>query len=156
MTSYTVYRIAMTLDILFFVVVAMLIFNAYPLTAIMVVLLSLLDDIPIMTIAWDHTAVQKSPVHWEMPRVLSLSSAMGILAFAGTFGLYLITRFVFHIPLPEAQSIMFLQLIAGGHLMLFLTRVRGPFWRPPTLLPFSCWPFWVPRLWAWLLSAWAG
>ncbi|MBU2739788.1 plasma-membrane proton-efflux P-type ATPase [Acidithiobacillus concretivorus] len=135
MTSYTIYRIAMTLDILFFVVVAMLIFNSYPLTAIMVVLLSLLDDIPIMTIAWDHTAVQKSPVHWEMPRVLSLSSAMGILAFAGTFGLYLITRFVFHIPLPEAQSIMFLQLIAGGHLMLFLTRVRGPFWRPPYPAP---------------------
>ncbi len=135
MTSYTVYRIAMTLDILFFVVIAMLIFNSYPLTAIMVVLLSLLDDIPIMTIAWDHTAVQKSPVHWEMPRVLSLSSAMGLLAFAGTFGLYLLTRFVFHIPLPEAQSIMFLQLIAGGHLMLFLTRVRGPFWRPPYPAP---------------------
>ncbi|MBU2812229.1 plasma-membrane proton-efflux P-type ATPase [Acidithiobacillus thiooxidans] len=135
MTSYTVYRIAMTLDILFFVVVAMLIFNSYPLTAIMVVLLSLLDDIPIMTIAWDHTAVKKSPVHWEMPRVLSLSSAMGLLAFAGTFGLYLLTRFVFHIPLPEAQSIMFLQLIAGGHLMLFLTRVRGPFWRPPHPAP---------------------
>ncbi len=135
MTSYTIYRIAMTLDILFFVVIAMLIFNSYPLTAIMVVLLSLLDDIPIMTIAWDHTAVRKSPVHWEMPRVLTLASAMGALAFGGTFALYLITRFVFHIPLPEAQSIMFLQLIAGGHLMLFLTRVRGPFWRPPYPAP---------------------
>ncbi|PKY10108.1 plasma-membrane proton-efflux P-type ATPase [Acidithiobacillus marinus] len=131
MTSYTIYRIAMTLDILFFVVISMLIFNDYPLTAIMVVLLSLLDDIPIMTIAWDNTIVQKAPVHWEMPRVLALSSAMGALAFGGTFFLYMLTRFVFHIPLLEAQSIMFLQLIAGGHLMLFLTRVRGPFWRPP-------------------------
>lgn len=135
MTSYTIYRIAMTLDILFFVVVAMLIFNDYPLTAIMVVLLSLLDDIPIMTIAWDNTIVQKAPVHWEMPRVLALSSAMGALAFGGTFFLYMLTRFVFDIPLLEAQSIMFLQLIAGGHLMLFLTRVRGPFWRPPFPAP---------------------
>ncbi|MGC9199779.1 MAG: plasma-membrane proton-efflux P-type ATPase [Acidobacteriaceae bacterium] len=131
MTSYTVYRIAMTLDILFFVVVAMLVFNAYPLTAIMVVLLSLLDDIPIMTIAWDNTAVQKSPVHWEMDRVLALSSAMGALAFAGTFGLYLIARNLSGLPLDEVQTVMFLQLIAGGHLMLFLTRVRGPFWRSP-------------------------
>ncbi len=131
MMSYTVYRIAMTLDILFFVVVAMLIFNNYPLTAIMVVLLSLLDDIPIMAIAWDTTAVQKKPVHWEMSRVLGLSSAMGALAFGGTFVLYLLTRSLYHMPLAEIQTIMFLQLIAGGHLMLFLTRVRGPFWRPP-------------------------
>ncbi len=131
MMTYIVYRIAMTLDILFFVVIAMLIFNSYPLTAIMVVLLSLLDDIPIMTIAWDNTLVQPKPVHWEMERVLSLSSAMGALAFGGTFVLYLVARFTFHLPLNEVQTVMFLQLIAGGHLMLFLTRVRGPFWRPP-------------------------
>ncbi|APZ44544.1 plasma-membrane proton-efflux P-type ATPase [Acidihalobacter ferrooxydans] len=131
MMSYTVYRIAMTLDILFFVVVAMLLFNTYPLTAIMVVLLSLLDDIPIMTIAWDNTAVQKSPVHWEMDRVLGLSSVMGALAFGGTFVLYLLARYAYHLPLQQEQTVMFLQLIAGGHLMLFLTRVRGPFWRPP-------------------------
>jgi H+-transporting ATPase len=26
---------------------------------------------------------------------------------------------------------MFLQLVAGGHLLLFVTRTRGPFWKPP-------------------------
>lgn len=131
MMSYTMYRIAMTLDILFFVVLAMLIFNHYPLTAIMVVLLSLLDDIPIMAIAWDHTVAQPRPVRWEMGRVIGVSSALGVLAFIGTFALYLIAHSMFGIPMDQVQTIMFLQLIAGGHLMLFLTRVRGPFWRPP-------------------------
>ena len=135
MMSYTVYRIAMTLDILFFVVLTMLSFNSYPLTAIMVVLLSLLDDIPIMSIAWDRTAVQKSPVHWEMGRVLSLASMMGLLALGGTLALYLIGRFAFDLPLAQLQTVMFLQLIAGGHLMLFLTRTRGPFWKPPYPAP---------------------
>ncbi|WP_414041881.1 plasma-membrane proton-efflux P-type ATPase [Acidithiobacillus sp. M4-SHS-6] len=135
MTSYTLYRIGLTLDVLFFVVIAMLIFNVYPVTAIMIVLLALLDDIPIMTIAWDHTAVQPTPVHWEMPRVLTLASVLGLLAFGGTFVLYLIARIHFRIPVAEAESIMFLQLIAGGHLLLFLTRTRGPFWRPPYPAP---------------------
>ncbi|MEY2340711.1 plasma-membrane proton-efflux P-type ATPase [Acidithiobacillus sp. IBUN Pt1247-S3] len=135
MMSYTVYRIAMTLDILFFVVLTMLIFNSYPLTAIMVVLLSLLDDIPIMSIAWDRTAVQKKPVHWEMARVLSLASMMGLLALGGTLVLYLIGRFAFNLSNWELQTVMFLQLIAGGHLMLFLTRTRGPFWKPPYPAP---------------------
>ncbi|UTV81287.1 plasma-membrane proton-efflux P-type ATPase [Acidithiobacillus sp. YTS05] len=135
MMSYTVYRIAMTLDILFFVVITMLIFNSYPLTAIMVVLLSLLDDIPIMSIAWDRTAVQENPVHWEMTRVLSLASMMGLLALGGTLMLYLLGRFAFQLPNWELQTLMFLQLIAGGHLMLFLTRTRGPFWKPPYPAP---------------------
>jgi H+-transporting ATPase len=26
---------------------------------------------------------------------------------------------------------MFLQLVAGGHLMLFVMRTRSPFWKPP-------------------------
>jgi H+-transporting ATPase len=26
---------------------------------------------------------------------------------------------------------MFLQLVAGGHLMLFVTRTRGALWKPP-------------------------
>lgn len=131
MMSYTVYRIAMTLDILFFVVVAMLIFDNYPLTAIMVVLLSLLDDIPIMTIAWDNTAVQEQPVRWEMGRVIGISTVMGLLAFAGTFVLYLVALNLYHLPMAQVRTVMFLQLIAGGHLMLFLTRVRGPFWSKP-------------------------
>ncbi len=142
MMSYTVYRIAMTLDILFFVVVTMLIFNNYPLTAIMVVLLSLLDDIPIMTIAWDNTELQKNPVHWEMGRVLGVSSVMGFFAFGGTFVLYLLARFWYQLPVDQAQTVMFLQLIAGGHLMLFLTRVRGPFWRPP----YPAKPLWMAIL----------
>jgi hypothetical protein len=29
------------------------------------------------------------------------------------------------------QTMMFLQLVAGGHLMLFLTRTPGAFWKPP-------------------------
>ncbi|MEJ2399703.1 MAG: DUF389 domain-containing protein, partial [Gammaproteobacteria bacterium] len=51
MMSYTIYRIAMTIDIMVFVVLAMLATHTYPLTALMIILLALLDDLPIMTIA---------------------------------------------------------------------------------------------------------
>jgi len=51
MMSYTVYRIAMTISIMVFVVAAMIAYNVFPLTAMMIIILALLDDIPIMTIA---------------------------------------------------------------------------------------------------------
>jgi hypothetical protein len=42
---------------------------------------------------------------------------------------------------PQLQIMMFLQLVAGGHLMLFVVRARGPFWKPPypsSRLRYSC------------------
>jgi H+-transporting ATPase len=131
MMSYTIYRIAMTIDIMFFVVLAMLIFGYYPLTAVMIIILALLDDIPIMAIAYDNTWLSPKPVRWEMSRVLSVSSSLGILAMLESFGLLLIGKEILHLSTPHLQTLIFLQLVAGGHLMLFLTRTKKAFWHPP-------------------------
>ncbi len=131
MMSYTIYRIAMTLSILVFVVMTMLIWNDYPLTTIMIILLALLDDIPIMTIAWDNAELSPKPVRWQMNRLLAISSVMGALALAQSFGLYLLARDVFAVNLAHTQTMMFLRFILGGHLLLFVTRTRHSFWRPP-------------------------
>jgi H+-transporting ATPase len=131
MMSYTIYRIAMTLSILVFVVMIMLIYNQYPLTTIMIILLALLDDIPIMTIAWDNAELSPKPVRWQMDRLLVISTIMGALALAQSFGLYLLARDVFDIALAQTQTMMFLRFILGGHLLLFVVRTRHPLWRPP-------------------------
>ena len=131
MMSYTIYRIAMTIDIMFFVVLAMILFDYFPLTPVMIILLALLDDIPIMAIAYDNTWLSQKPVRWEMQRVLSVSSILGFLAILESFGLLLIGKEVFHLNTPQLQTLIFLQLVAGGHLMLFLTRTKKAFWHPP-------------------------
>jgi H+-transporting ATPase len=154
MMSYTIYRIAMTIDVMFFVVLAMLIFptapNAagkiahfQPLTAVMIIILALLDDIPIMTIAYDHTRIDPKPVRWQMSRVLSISVVLGILAVVETFGLLLLGMAHLNqslwgvlIDASHLQTMVFLQLVAGGHLMLFVTRTKRPFFaRPLPSLP---------------------
>ncbi len=135
MMSYTIYRIAMTIDIMFFVVLAMLIYDFYPLTAVMIILLALLDDIPIMTIAYDNTWLDKKPVRWDMHRVLTLSSFLGLLAVIQTFGLLFIGEqwaiSEWGLDKQHLQSMLFLQLVAGGHLMLFVTRTNKICWLPP-------------------------
>jgi H+-transporting ATPase len=131
MMSYTIYRIAMTVDIMFFVVAAMISFNYFPLTAIMIIILALLDDIPIMTIAYDNTYLNPKPVRWQMDRVLTISSVLGFLATIQSFGLLLIGKLYMQLDVPHLQTMLFLQLVAGGHLMLFLTRTRKSFWRQP-------------------------
>jgi H+-transporting ATPase len=131
MMSYTIYRIAMTIDIMVFVVAAMISFNYFPLTPIMIIILALLDDIPIMTIAYDNTYLSAKPVRWEMHRVLTISSVLGFLAMIQSFGLLLIGKLMMNLDVPHLQTMLFLQLVAGGHLMLFLTRTKKSFWRKP-------------------------
>jgi H+-transporting ATPase len=157
MMSYTIYRIAMTIDVMFFVVLSMLIFPKIadghgamvafqPLTAVMIIILALLDDIPIMTIAYDKTRIDPNPVRWQMGRMLSVSVTLGILAVLETFGLlctamYLcangITVWGREIDASHLQTMVFLQLVAGGHLMLFVTRTKrfclAPPWPAPAL-----------------------
>ena len=54
MNSYAIYRIAETIRVLFFITLSILVFNFYPVTAIMIVLLALFNDAPIMAIAYDN------------------------------------------------------------------------------------------------------
>ena len=139
-TSYVYYRIAMTIDIMFVVVLSYLVFGFQPLTAIMIVVLALLDDIPIMTIAYDNVRTAATPVRWNMHRIISFSSIMGLAALAQSFGLILLGIYWMHSPdlmqiIPlnphHLQTMLFLQLAAGGHLLLFVVRTRTTLFRPP-------------------------
>ncbi|HFC03831.1 MAG TPA: HAD family hydrolase, partial [Nitratifractor salsuginis] len=57
MKSYTIFRIAETIRIIIFMTLAIVVFNFYPLTAVMIIVLALLNDIPILAIAYDNTKV---------------------------------------------------------------------------------------------------
>ena len=35
------------------------------------------------------------------------------------------------LPLPQLQTLLFLRLAAGGHLLLFVTRTKNWFWKSP-------------------------
>jgi H+-transporting ATPase len=61
MNSYAIYRIAETLRVLLFMTLAILIFNFYPLTAVMIVMLALLNDGAILSIAYDNVHYKDKP-----------------------------------------------------------------------------------------------
>ena len=97
MTNYAVYRIAETVRVLIFIGLAILVFNFYPVTAVMIVIIALLNDIPIMTIAYDNVRVQEKPVRWNMRGILIVASLLGATGVISSFGLFLIGLDVFHL-----------------------------------------------------------
>ncbi len=136
MNSYAIYRIAETLRVLLFMTAAILIFNFYPLTAVMIVMLALLNDGAILSIAYDNVHYKDKPEAWNMRLVMGIATVLGVVGPVAAFGLFYLGDRVFHLDHPHLQPMMYLMLSVAGHLTIFLTRTRGPFWsiRPARIL----------------------
>lgn len=169
MNSYAIYRITETLRVLFFMTLAILFFNFYPVTAVMIVLLALMNDGAILSIAYDNVRYGKKPEAWDMNRVLTISTVLGVMGVISAFLLFYMAERVFHMNRAEVQTLMYLKLSLAGHLTIFLTRTRGPFWsiRPAKILLFAVVGtqilatliavlgiFMTPIGWGWALFVW--
>ncbi len=136
MNSYAIYRIAETIRVLLFMTLSILVFNFYPVTAVMIVLLALLNDGAILSIAYDEVRYANKPESWNMHMVLGIATVLGITGVIASFGLFYFGERVFHLDREFIRSLMYLKLSVAGHLTIFITRTRGPFWsiRPARIL----------------------
>ena len=153
MKSYTIFRIAETIRIIFFMTLSIVIFNFYPITALMIIVLALLNDIPILAIAYDNTKIRKKPVRWDMHEMLILSSWLGVAGVLSSFLIFYImmvylkahpesAAFLPHVPQwvdmknPESylgfvQSVFFAKLVVAGHGTIYNTRIDDWFFKKP-------------------------
>jgi H+-transporting ATPase len=169
MNSYAIYRIAETLRVLLFMTLAILVFNFYPVTAVMIVMLALLNDGAILSIAYDNVHYKDKPEAWNMRLVLGIATVLGVIGVVAAFGLFYLGERVFHLDRAHIQTLMYLKLSVAGHLTIFLTRTRGPFWsiRPARILWVAVLGtqivatliavyglFMTPLGWGWALFVW--
>ncbi len=131
MISYTTFRITESMRVLLFMTLSILVFRFYPVTPVMIVLLAILNDIPIMTIASDKVKTSVKPVRWNMKRVLSVSSVLSVSGVISTFLLYWYLKTQAQISNEELQTMIFLKLLVAGHMTIFLTRNTGALWQKP-------------------------
>jgi H+-transporting ATPase len=136
MNSYAIYRIAETLRVLLFMTLAILVFNFYPVTAVMIVIIALLNDGAILSIAYDNVKYRDQAETWNMPLVLGIATVLGCVGPIAAFGLFFLGDRVFHLGHDRLQTMMYLMLSVAGHLTIFQARTRGPFWsiRPARIL----------------------
>ncbi len=170
MNSYAIYRIAETIRVLLFMTLAILIFNFFPVTAIMIVLLALLNDGAILSIAYDRAEYAHRPEAWDMSLVLSVATALGVAGVMASFSLFVLADRVFGLDHDHIRTLMYLKLSVAGHLTIFVTRTRGPFWssRPSNILLIAVFGtqvvatliavsglFMTPIGWGWAAFVWA-
>ncbi|NPA76432.1 MAG: plasma-membrane proton-efflux P-type ATPase [Candidatus Diapherotrites archaeon] len=156
MESYVLYRITETIRVLIFMALSILVFGFYPITATMIILLALLNDIPILMIAYDNVEEPKKPAKWQPKKISWLSLAIGVAGVVSSFMALAIALWwygaahgmslmqVVHAianagagdkaglaALAFIQTFIFLKLIIAGHTTIFVTRSKGWFWQKP-------------------------
>jgi len=128
MQGYAIYRIAETIRVLLFMTLSILVFNFYPVTAVMIVLLALLNDGAILSIAYDKVEGSPNPEAWKMRALLPIATSLGVAGVIESFGLFFLAERVFNFNPNFIQSLMYLKLSVAGHLTIFVARTEKPFW----------------------------
>ncbi len=131
MNSYAIYRIAETIRVILFMTLAILIFNFYPVTAIMIIMLALLNDIPIITIAYDNTKIDPFPVKWNNTELFGLSTLLGVAGVISSFLIFFLLETYSNLSQPLIQAAIFTKLIIAGHATVFNTRTNDWFFKKP-------------------------
>jgi H+-transporting ATPase len=137
---------------------------------VMIVMLALLNDGAILSIAYDNVLCKDKPESWNMRMVLGVSSVLGVIGPVAAFGLFYLAERIYNLDRAQIQTLMYLMLSVAGHLTIFLTRTRGPFWsiRPAPILSMAVFGtqilatliavygiFMTPIGWGWALVVWA-
>jgi len=138
MESYVIYRIAETIRVIFFMALSIMIFQFYPVTALMIILLAFLNDIPILSIAYDNAKISPKPVRWDIYEINIMAFWLGVAGVISLFLLFFLLEEYWKLPQDLIQSIIFTKLIVAGHGTIYLTRIKDWFWKKP-------WP--SPILW---------
>ncbi len=124
MTNYGTYRIAETIRVLLFMTASIVVFQFYPVTALMLVLLALLNDLPIMTIAYDNVKYSDKPEKWDMRTLLGIATFLGVIGVFSSFGILYIGLNVLKLDPLVLQSFIYLKLSVAGHLTIFVARTK--------------------------------
>ncbi len=136
MTNYAIYRITETIRIVLFVTLSIVAFDFFPVTPIQIVLLAMLNDAAILTIAYDRVVPSPRPERWDLREVLSIATVLGLAGVVESFSLVGIAIGPLGVGHAEVQTLMYLKLSVAGHLTLFVARTRGRLWshRPAWVL----------------------
>jgi H+-transporting ATPase len=99
----------------------------------------------------------------------AVATVLGVVGVVSAFGLFYLGERIFHLDRAHIQTLMYLKLSVAGHLTIFLTRTRGPFWshRPALILWVAVLGtqiiatliavyglFMTPLGWGWALFVW--
>ncbi|MFZ1719844.1 MAG: plasma-membrane proton-efflux P-type ATPase [Candidatus Moraniibacteriota bacterium] len=137
--AYSVYRISESFRVVLTIAVLGVVYGVYPLQPIQLILLALLNDIPIISLAFNRVKIATQPSKINVKSRLLLSSLFGCVGLANSVLFVMILRGILHLDWEVIQTLFFLKLTVSGHMLIYVAHTRERWYR---YLPSS------PVIWA--------
>jgi H+-transporting ATPase len=103
------------------------------------VLLLFTNDFVTMSIATDNVLASPRPDRWNIRPLMLTAGSLASLLLLFSLTAFFVARNVFHFPLAQLQTLVFVTLVFSGQGVVYLVRERGHFWnsRPSRMLLLS-------------------
>lgn len=127
--SYSMYRISESLRLIITIAILGILYRIYPLTALQIILIALLNDIPIISLAFDTVKQTLSPSKINVKGRFVLSSLFALTGIGNSLILFFIMTTFSHLSWNEIQTVYFLKLTVSGHMLIYVARTRERWFR---------------------------
>lgn len=127
--SYSLYRISESFRLIVTIVILGLILGSYPLTPLQLILIALLNDIPIISLATDRVRIGNQPSKIVARDRFLQSIAYGMIGVANSIIFFFVARDFLHLSLPVVETLFFLKLTVSGHLLVYVAHTKERWWR---------------------------
>jgi len=126
---YSVYRISESFRLLLTILFAAIFLGEFPMAPLQLILLSLLNDLPIVAIAFDRVKIPHDPEKIDLYRRTARSVVFGLIGLFNSLLFIYLALYYFKMPVGQIQSALFLKLSIGGHLLLLVVRTMERWYR---------------------------
>lgn len=127
--NYSVYRISESFRIILLMAIFGLFFGQYALTPVELILLALLNDVPIISMAFDRVKVPEKPSKINRRERFMLSTFFGLAGLANSLLAFWIARSIWHLDWAHIQSLFFLKLVVSGHMLIYVAHTNERWYR---------------------------
>jgi H+-transporting ATPase len=129
MLTYTLNKIAKTVEIAVYLSVGMMLTGIFVITPLLIVLLLFTNDFVTMSIATDNVGFSHEPDRWHIRRLVATGAGLAALILILSFGVFFAGRGLLHLPVPQLQTLVFVMLVFTGQGNVYLVRERHHFWK---------------------------
>ncbi len=126
---YSIYRISESARLIITIAIIGIVVGDYPLTPVQIILLAVLNDLPIVSLAFDRVQEVSVPSTIDVKRRFMLGSVYGLTGVLNSMLMLVVALVVLHLPWVQIQTLFFLKLVVSGNLLIYIAHTEQRWFR---------------------------
>jgi H+-transporting ATPase len=135
LSVYSLYRISESFRLIVTIAILGVAIGSYPLSPLQLILIALLNDLPIISLAFNRVRLAKRGVSFSVREEFRLGLFFGFAGVVNSLLLFFVTHSLFGLPRPVVETLFFLKLTVSGHLLIYVAHTKERWWRYLPSLP---------------------